>query len=73
MPAQVGLLNEIFRFGNGTEHAIAKSDEARPMRLEFVDALVAFHAAARAATTVSPPTLRRSHVWDWPSARFIVG
>jgi len=74
MPAQVGLLNEIFRFGNGTEHAIAKSDEARPMRLEIVEpTVVASHAAARAATTVSPPTRRRSQACAWPRARFIVG
>jgi hypothetical protein len=67
MPAQVSVLHHVFRFGTRAEHAVGKTDQGAPMRLEGLDcAMLGFcvHAAfvsSRSTGRDSPPTITRVH------------
>ena len=64
VPAQIGVLHDVFRLGTRAEHAIGKPGQRAPMTLERGD--FAFGCGVHAAFVswrktgrVSPPTVMR--------------
>jgi hypothetical protein len=43
VPANVGLLDDVFGIGAGAEHAIRQPEEPSPARLELDDGVVLMH------------------------------
>ena len=62
VPAQIGLLNRVFRLGERAQHTICQRHQVAPMRFEAGSWVAWFgrgHAACRRTGVTVPPTVTR--------------